>query len=174
MDDRIEELKLRAYNLGYEYEGKWGNCSQATIRAIMETYGEVDREVFKGMAGFHGGGACEIDGSCGAYASSIYFISLRYGRELDSLGEDPDDPSASKVSQRMDEVIKKIHDRFIEEYGSVICCSIHRKVYGRPYYLVDSDDMRKFEEKGGHDWGCTSVVGKAAQWTVEVLESEEK
>jgi C_GCAxxG_C_C family probable redox protein len=172
MSDRVEELKKRAYDLGYKYEGEWGNCSQASYRALMETYDQIDKEAFRGLAGFHGGGGCETDASCGAYVGSTYFISQRYGRDLDDLGTDPDDPKASRKHRKMNEVIKKLHDRFVEEYGSVICENIHRKLYGRAYYLRDKDEIKKFNEAGAHDWGCTSVVGKAAAWTVEILEAE--
>lgn len=78
-----EEMLKRAYELGHEYEASWGDCSQATIRALMEVCGEVDRHALRGMAGFHGGGGC--DGSCGALCAGIYFLSLRHGRELEAL-----------------------------------------------------------------------------------------
>lgn len=169
-----EERQKRAYELGYKYEGAWGNCSQATMRALMEVYGEVDKGVFKGMSGFHGGGGAECDGSCGAYCATMYFLSHHYGRELDSLGQDPADPKARRVLIRLNGLVKKVHDKFIAEYGSIICTQIHRKLYGRSFYLSDPEDSRKFNEKGAHDWGCTGVVGNAAKWTVEVLEAEKK
>ena len=58
------------------------------------------------------------------------------------------------------------HQKFIEKYGSVICSSIHRKLYGRAFYIADRSELEKFEEAGGHDWGCTGVCGNAARWTV--------
>jgi len=172
MTSKSEEMQKKAYDLGYKYEGTWGDCSQAAIRSLMEVYDEVDKNVFKGMAGFHGGGGCECDASCGAYCAGMYFISMRYGRELDALGKDPDDPKALEVLGRLNGLIKKLHEKFIEEYGSIICSQIHRKLYGRTFYFNDPDDVPKFEEMGGHDWGCTSVVGNAAKWTVEILEAE--
>ena len=27
---------------------------------------------------------------------------------------------------------------------------------------------------GGHDWGCTSVCGNGAKWTVEILDEAKK
>lgn len=167
-----EELQKKAYELGYKHEGQWGNCSQAAIRSLMEVYGGVDKQVFRSVAGFHGGGGCECDGSCGAYCASMYFLSSRYGRELDALGKDPDDPKSLKVLDRLNELVKKVHDKFIAEYGSIICGQIHRKLYGRSYYLRDPDEAQKFHERGAHDWGCTGVVGNAAKWTVEALEAE--
>jgi hypothetical protein len=169
-----EEKSKKAYDLGYKYEGVWGDCSQATMRALMEVYDEVDKNAFKGMAGFHGGGGCECDGSCGAYCASIGFLSMHYGRELDSLGKDPADPKSLVVLNRLNGLIKKVHDKFIADYGSIICSQIHRKLYGRSFYFNDPDDIPKFEKLGGHDWGCTGVVGSAAKWTVEVIGAEEK
>ena len=167
-----ENMAKNAYDLGYKYEGKYGACSQATMRALQEVYGEINSDVFQGMAGFAAGCGIEGDGICGAYAASTYFISSRYGRRLEDLDKDPDDPSAEKKLHETFNLVRKIHDKFIEKYGSVICSQIHRKLYGRPFYIVDQDEFEKFEKKGAHDWGCTSVCGEAAKWTVELLEGE--
>jgi C_GCAxxG_C_C family probable redox protein len=168
---RVDDLMKKAYELGYSYEAEWGDCSQATIRSLMEMYQNTDKEVFKALSGFHGGGGCEGDGSCGAYAASIYYLSMLFGRELEELGKDPDDPEAGAVLGRLNELVKEVHDNFIEEYGSVICSQIHRKLYGRPFYLNDEDEVKKIMDRGAHDWGCTSVVGNAAKWTVAVIEN---
>ena len=167
-----EEMKKKAYDLAYEFEGKYGACSQATMKALQEVYGEINSDVFQGMAGFAAGCGIVGDGICGAYAACVYFISSRYGRRLEDLDKDPDDPSAGKKLHETFVLVRKIHEKFIEKYGSIICQQIHRKLYGRPYYIVDKDEFRKFEEKGAHDWGCTSVCGEAARWTVELLEGQ--
>ena len=124
------------------------------------------------LAGFAAGCGIVGDGICGAYAACVYFISSRYGRRLEDLEKDPDDPSAGRKLHETFALVRKIHEKFIEKYGTVICQQIHRKLYGRPYYIVDKDEYRKFEEKGAHDWGCTSVCGEAARWTVELLEGQ--
>jgi C_GCAxxG_C_C family probable redox protein len=142
------------------------------MRALQEVYGEINSGVFQGMAGFAGGCGIEGDGICGAYAASIFFISSRYGRRLEDLERDTKDPSAGKKLHETFHLVKKIHDKFIEKYGSVICNQIHRKLYGRPYYIADKDEFEKFEKKGAHDWGCTSVCGEVAKWTVEMLDGE--
>ncbi len=174
MQQSSSDKSQRAYDLGYEYEKAWGDCSQATIRALMEVFGEKDPALFKGMAGFHGGGGCECDGSCGAYCASIFYLGMRKGRQLTDLGRDPQDPKALKGLGRLNQLIKAVHERFIAEYGSVVCSQICRNLYGRSFYFNDPDDGPKFEAKGGHDWGCTGVVGNGARWTVEVLEADEK
>lgn len=174
MSDRLKRLKQKAYDLGYKYEGQYGACSQATMRALQEAYQEVNPEVFQAMAGFAAGGGIEGDGMCGAYVASIYFLSSKYGRRLEDLDKDPDDPKAEKILFETFSLVKKVHEKFMEKYGSVICHQINRKLYGRPYYLADPDELEKFDANGAHDWGCTSVCGEGARWTVEVLEEYKK
>jgi len=169
MVDNLEDMKKLAFELGYKYEGTYGACSQATMRALQEVYEEKSSVLFKGMTGFAGGCGIEGDGICGAYAASIFYISLRVGRVLEDLDKDPDDPSAEKILFKNFGIVKKLHEKFIEKYGSIICHQIHRKLYGRPYYISDPEELKKFDDKGAHDWGCTAVCGDAALWTVEIL-----
>jgi len=64
----------------------------------------------------------------------------------------------------------KFRDKYIQEYGSVLCRDIQTRVFGRPYYLADPEEFKKFEDAGGHgDKGCPEVVGKAARWMAEVI-----
>lgn len=67
---------------------------------------------------------------------------------------------------------RELQDKFIQEYGTSICREIQRKLMGRPFLLSDPDDMKKFEEAGGHTTVCPEVVGKAARWVIEILDKE--
>ncbi len=165
-----EEKAKKAYELGYKYEKELKGCSQSTLLALMEVYDEKNSLVYQSMAGFSAGGAIMGDGMCGAYAGGLLFFGLHTGRKLEDIGADPNEPRASSKNYDNFALAKKLHDRYIEEYGSVICHSIHRKLYGRPFSITDPDEKRKFEEAGAHDWGCTSVCGNAAKWTVEIYE----
>jgi hypothetical protein len=68
---------------------------------------------------------------------------------------------------------KRLHDRFVEEYGSILCKNIQKKIMGRSYNLWISRDFEEFISSGGHTIRCPDVVGKAAKWTVALL-SEKK
>lgn len=35
-----------------------------------------------------------------------------------------------------------LHDKYIEKYGTVICAEIHKKIFGRSFYLRD-DEQKK-------------------------------
>lgn len=165
----------RAYELGYQIERKWGNCAQATMWAVQEAMGvgTENKEALRAISGFHGGGAGHCDGSCGAYAAATFLIAQEHGRDVDQLGADPEDPRAVKTTRSMDAVVARLHRRFMDEYGTVVCTNIHRRLYGRTFHMHDPDDREKFEAAGAHDWGCTSVVGKAAAWTVEILTGDD-
>lgn len=165
------QLTERAYELGYQFERNWGNCAQATMSAVQKTLGAgtENRPALQAISGFHGGGGGLCDGSCGAYIAGVYLIAERHGRDVEQLGADPEDPRAVKTTRALDEVVTRLHGKFIDEYGTVVCSDIHRKLYGRTFHLHDPDDREKFEAAGAHDWGCTSVVGKAAAWTVEII-----
>jgi len=116
----------------------------------------------------------EGDGTCGAYLAGIFFLGLKLGRNNHDIGKSPDDPRGSKKNRKLNNLIKILHKKFIDKYGSIICEQIHRKIYGRPFYIVDDDELKKFEAAGAHKKGCTSVCANAAKWTVEILEEAEK
>ena len=167
----MEEKKaVKAYDLAYKYEKEWRVCSQCTIKALSDVY-EIDNvDIFRALSGFGAGGATEGDGMCGAYVAGMIFLSLKLGRDISDIGTDPKDPRGSKKNKVLTPLIKKLRDRFIDEYTSIICHQIHRKLYGRPFYLLDRQELEKFDLAGGHDWGCTAVCGNAAKWTVEIYE----
>ena len=65
----------------------------------------------------------------------------------------------------------KIYKKFINNYGSIRCSDIQRKLMGRAYYLRDEDEMRKFKEDGGYSIEVgPGIVANGAKWTVEVFE----
>jgi hypothetical protein len=172
MGENHNDRPNTAYSLGHRYEGEWGNCAQATLRAVLDTLGEDDPDALKAISGFHAGGGALCDGSCGAYSACVFAIARIYGRSIEILGKNPSDPRAKEHTRRMNALIEKIHHRFIDAYGSIRCKDIHRSLYGRSYYLRDPDEQQKFEAAGAHDWGCTSVVGRAAAWTIELLDAK--
>jgi C_GCAxxG_C_C family probable redox protein len=159
-----EELTKRAYDLGFEYEKEYGSCPQCTFAAVSEVLGTNNREIFKTIDGLAGGLARTGDGTCGALTGGVAAISQRFGRE-----EFP------KTGQREKCMIlsKRLHDRFIEEYGSVVCKDVQKKIMGRSFNLWDPKEREEFNAAGGHTDKCPSVVGKTAKWTVEVLLGEE-
>jgi C_GCAxxG_C_C family probable redox protein len=159
----------KAYELGKEYEKAYMGCSQCVIAALQDALDIRNDDIFKAATGLAGGGCGTLDGSCGAYAGSLMILSSLIGRERDKF----DDPENIAPDSRTFKLFRKFRDKFIQEYGSVVCRNIQTKVLGRPYYIADPDELEKFEAIGGHDdKGCPEVVGKAARWMVELIEEE--
>ncbi len=164
--DRLRSLMDRAYKLGYEYEQTYMGCAQCVYAALQDALGLRNAgtdAVFKSATALAGGTAIEGDAGCGAYSGGVMMMGTIVGRERDDFA-DPDG-----VRYRTSDMARALHQRFIDAYGTVICHGIHRKIFGRPFYIVDPDERAKFDEAGAHTEKCPNVVGEAARWTVEIL-----
>ena len=133
------------------------------VAALQDVFNLRNDAIFKAATALAGGGARATDGSCGSYSGGILFIGSVIGRERDNF-EDKE-----KVRVKTHDLAKKLHDKFIKEYGSVICRDIQTKIMGRSYYFIDPDEYQKFLDAGAHDIYCPDVVGKAARWVTEIL-----
>ncbi|HEY82501.1 MAG TPA: C_GCAxxG_C_C family protein [Dehalococcoidia bacterium] len=162
----MTEAAEKAYELGKHYEKTYRGCSQCVIAALQDTFDIRDDAIFKAATGLAGGGSMATDGSCGAYVGAIMVLGYLLGRERDNFS----DPEGIRF--RTHELARKFHERYIDQYGSVVCRDIQTKVMGRPYYLCDPEEYQKFHNAGAHDVHCPEVVGKAARWMAEIIEAE--
>jgi len=161
-----EKVTQKAYDLGYEYEKTYRGCGQCVMGALQDAFDMRDDSLFKAMTGYAGGGATTGEGGCGAYVAGILFLSSLKGRERNNFA-DPE-----RIRFQTFALARKLHDKFIAEFGCVNCRDIHIKMFGRPYYLPDADEMRKFDDAGGHTTVCTEVCGKGARWAAELAIEE--
>lgn len=172
-NDSMQGKSSEAYEKAFEYERDYGNCAQATLKALLDVFRENNDTAYRGMGSFAGGGGAEGDGSCGAYVGGLFYVGMKYGRRFSDIGKDPKDPAAAEAWEENRTLAKKLHDKFIEKYGTVVCHQIQRRLFGRVYYTPDKEQYEKFLEAGGHDTRCPSVCGDAARWAVEVMEEHE-
>jgi C_GCAxxG_C_C family probable redox protein len=163
MDSDKEKKMEQAYESGFKYERDYGSCPQCTFAAVNEILGKENKEIFKAIDGLAGGLGRTTNGTCGALTGGVAAISQRYGRE--------DFPNLGQREKCMT-LTKKLHDRFMEEYGSVICKDVQTKIMGRSYDFWNPKEREEFDKAGGHTEKCPDVVGKAAKWTVEILMDE--
>jgi C_GCAxxG_C_C family probable redox protein len=165
-EKRRKELMEKAYKLGFEYEKTCKGCSQCAIAAIQDTLEMRDDSVFKAATGLAGGGALTTIGGCGGYVGGVMVISQLLGRERSGFD------ALERIPPKSFDLAKKLADRFIEEFGTIICRDIQAKIFGRAYYLRDPEEFNKFEEAGAHRDKCPDVVGKAAQMAVKIILDE--
>lgn len=149
------------------FEKQYHGCAQCALAVLMETFPQIRHlDAFKSATGLAGGVGLSVEGSCGGLTGGVMGISLFYGRELDNIS----DPEGDRfVSYRL---AARLHERFVEEYGTSICGKIHQQVMGQTYRLNRPDDWDRFIEAGGHSEKCPQVVGKAARWAAEIIIAE--
>lgn len=151
-----------------KFEKNYHGCAQCVLAALMEIFPQIQNPVaFKSATGLAGGVGLTVEGSCGGLTGGVMGFGLFYGRELHAI----EDPEGSRfVSYRL---AARLHERFVEEYGTSICGKIHQQVMGQTYRLNKPDEWDRFIEAGGHSEKCPKVVGKAARWAAEIILAEE-
>jgi hypothetical protein len=158
-----EELKDKAYQLGFEYESTRGSCSQCVLAALQETIGGVDDQVFQAIQGLSGGTVSFGSGTCGALVGGIVMIGSEVGRT--KVQFDNQTPNRKVV-----EIGHKLAERFNEYYDGITCAEVQTKEMGRAFNMLDAEDKQNFIDQGGHSIHCSSVCGNAARWTIEIME----
>ena len=83
-----------------------------------------DEATIKSADALAGGTALSTKGTCGALVGGLLAISSVVGREYDDF-------CAGKTKRRVFQFSKQLYDKFIDEYGSPLCCDVHLKLFGR-------------------------------------------
>lgn len=158
-----DKIIKKAFELGKKYESLYRGCAQCTVGALQDAFDIKDDSVFKASTGLAAGTGLIGSSGCGGYSGGALFISQFLGRQRDNFFTESS--SASGIFQ----IIKELYDKFINEYGSIICWDIQKKLFGRSFILLNPKDKELFEKMGGHSDKCPIVVGKAAAWTAEII-----
>ena len=158
-----EDIREKAYRLAFEYEAKYRGCTQSVLAALQDVFDMRDDGVFRSASGLAGGVGLSNKGSCGALTGGAMAISMLFGRER----KDFNDPEGKRrVAYRL---CQQLVDRFVEEYGSVVCGDIQRIHLGEEYDLWDREQYRDFDEVAYKGKRCPELVGKAAYWAAEII-----
>ncbi len=163
---KASEAAEKAYQLGREYEKTYRGCSQCVIAALQDVLDVRNDDVFKAATSLAGGIGLTCDSGCGAYTGAVLVLGSLLGRERNKFS----DPEG--VRFKTHQLVRKFREKFIQEYGSVVCRDIQNKILGRYYYLPDPQEFEKFHNAGAHDVHCPEVVGKAARWMTEMILEE--
>jgi len=162
MDEDREAFLQRIYFTAYGYEHDFGGCTQSVLRTIQEYFGTVTDDVIRSAHSLAGGGALACTGTCGSLSGGLMVISCFFGRTKDGFGREREFKDSYRISMRL-------YNRFLEEYGSALCPDVQKRIMGRSFDLRTREGNIEFDEAGGHDDRCPSVVGNAAMWTAELL-----
>ena len=158
------ELMKKAHRIGYAYERDYRGCAQCTIAAVSCMTGRENPALFRAASGFAAGMSQMGDGACGGYSGGMLAMGLFAGRRIEFFDGDKEEKELINLMSR------RLHKKFIETYGTVVCHGIHNEIFGRAFHITLPEDKDAFEEAGAHlSDKCTSVVGAATAWTVEIL-----
>jgi C_GCAxxG_C_C family probable redox protein len=163
-----ESIEL-AFKIGFEGEVTRTNCAQESFHAISSVLGVKNPLIFRSLSALEAGGGITTKGSCGAFSGALAAFSFFFGRTYEQWEKGESYIKASILGQ-------KLYKKFDEEFQTVICTEIHKKIYGRAFELmdhknlgIDKDVLKEFEDAGAHTLKCPTVVGLSSAWAVEIL-----
>ena len=161
MGEIDENVLNKAFESGKRHEMQSSGCPQCTIAGIFEALGIENDDVFKAATGFADGVGLTGDGHCGALSGGVMAISYLFGREGKDSGDMMKQVPALMLS-------KKLHDQFIEKYGTCRCADIQTKFVGRFFNLYDPKEMEAAYKAGMVD-KCSTLVGEVARMATKII-----
>lgn len=156
-----DAILQKAFESARKYEMKCTGCAQTTIAGIFDALDIENDDVFRSASGLADGLGLTGDGSCGALVGGAMAISYLFGREK------KDFPDMFKP-MRSYMMVKKLHDRFVEQYGSCRCYDIQEHLMGRTFNLYDPSELEKAAEAKMYAH-CSKVAGTAARLAAEII-----
>jgi hypothetical protein len=141
-------------------------CSRSALYGLSTVFDFIPEEMVVASASFVGGcGAAS--GSCGAYCSCLLAVGLKFNSTME---EEKADPGAfGRTSSKFIE----FRDRFLAEYGTILCPEIHERLFGRSYIFTDPRQMEEFLALPGHREKCAEVVGVATRIAAEMIMADD-
>ena len=158
-----EQIPNRAKRLAFEYERDCRGCAQCSLAALQDVFDMREDAVFRSASGLAGGIGLTNLGTCGALTGGAMAIGMLFGREREGFV----DPMRKRtVAYRL---CKQLAERFVEEYGSVLCREIQEVHLGREYDLWKTEEYSEFNEVAYVEERCPGLVGEAAKWAAEII-----
>ena len=164
MEKSRDVILEKAFDSALNYEKECTGCAQTTIAGIFEALGIENDDVFRSASGLADGLGLTGDGACGAIVGGAMVIGYLFGREKKDFS-DMMKPMTSYI------LTKRLHDRFVEKYGTCRCYDVQKSLMGRTFNLYDPSELKKATEYGMMDH-CSKVVGSSARLAAEIIIDE--
>ncbi len=161
MKEKKDEILNKAFELGKKYEQECTGCAQTAVAAIFESLGIWNEDVFRAASGLADGLGLTGDGSCGALVGSSMVIGDLFGRSREDF-KDMYKPMKSYT------LVKKLHDKYLKQYGSCRCFDVQEKTMGRTFNLWNADEMKEAFKAGMMD-NCSTIVGNVAKLATKII-----
>lgn len=161
MTDDEQNPAEKAAELAKKYEHSIGSCPQCILAALYETLDVGSPELIQASDGLAGGTALSTAGTCGALAGGMLAIGSVAGRSYEDF-------KAGAGQRRVFVHTQRLYRRFVEKFGSPICCQVQEQVFGRSYDLLDADEAAMFSEDATMET-CPRVAADVARWAAEII-----
>jgi C_GCAxxG_C_C family probable redox protein len=165
-----EQLLEKASELGVGFEKYSGSCSQCTAAALQEILGFEDI-IVKVATSSCGGQAGLSTGACGGVVGGTIVLDYYLGRDAGKVSATHEIPEGHAELSRAMKAARSFCEKFVRQYGSILCPQVQARLFGRSFNLQDPADWDAFMKAGAHSdpTKCMSVVGNAARWALETL-----
>ncbi len=164
MEKSTAEILNKAFESAKQHELKSGGCPQCSIAGIFEALDIKNDDVFRAATGFADGVGLTGDGHCGALSGGTMAISYLFGRRKKDFGDVLKQLKACILS-------KKLHDQFVEKYGTCRCADIQNKFFGKFFNLYDPAGFKEAMQAGMPE-KCSTLVGEVARMATQIILEE--
>ena len=164
------QLLEKVNELGVNFEKYSGSCSQCTVAALREILGFEDI-IVKVATSSCGGQAGFSTGACGGIIGATIVLDYYLGRPADMVSAEQSIAQGMTALSAAMQASQSFCNKFIRQYGSILCPQVQAYIYGRSFNLQDPADWKAFEAAGAHSdpTKCMRVVGNSARWALETL-----
>ncbi|NMA25753.1 MAG: C_GCAxxG_C_C family protein [Clostridiales bacterium] len=141
-------------------------CSRSVLVGLKDIFDDIPDEMITASLSL-AGGTGSASGSCGAYCCGLLAVGLKYNAPLE---DELKNPGIKQVGAAK---FCEYRDRFLKEFGTVMCPELQRKIFGRAYNLVDPTEHMEFLSTPGHEAKCAEIVGAATRLAAEMILADE-
>jgi C_GCAxxG_C_C family probable redox protein len=159
-----EDILNLAYEKGKKYELENGDCAQCTLAAVFEVLGIEDEGVFRATTALADGLGLSTNGHCGALSGGAMAIGYLFGRKSEDF-------NSMKKLVKANLLTKRLHDWYLEKYGTIRCADVQQKLGGTVYDMYNPSEMERAVKDGFFDIS-SSVVGETARMTAQIILEE--
>lgn len=167
----------RAKELAFQYQGTLVGCAHCSFSAVLDALREegielvspeVQDELFKAVIGLTGGCGNMHIGTCGAVFGSSFAVSLAVG-----IGREEQEKNGKKERWISYYNVKKgVGDKFVSEFGSIICRDLLLKRFGMCFdsqFPGRNKELFNVAEKAGCRNAQSCIIAKGAAYAVETI-----
>ena len=183
-----ERIVKKAKELKVEYKSYIG-CSARTFASVVDAFRsegielftpEVQEQIFKGLYALTGGTAAQSIGTCGSVVAGTFLVSYVSDLGTQDLTKgmaELTEEDKNKILLPIMNAMQGITDKFMQQYGSILCNEIRFKRTGRVYSFIRPDtfdEMVQYMKTHPEDCGSDDVTSDhpstmGAGWAVEAI-----